>query len=354
MARPNPYRPFVPDPEQIALRPQQVGNAINGLGERKARRPQVVYWAPNPDDIPHGRMQKWFYSVRPDEPALLQARAERQVILDQPMEAQAAQLVERRPEDWTAGLQAFVDQGLCEKTGVARLEPDWFYEGKGSDFPWIIVLGVQHDYQEISKAPEPEAGGEVIRQYGRAAGVAKAVASWIRRQGYAAEPVTGPMAGSLTLIPPALACGFGELGKHGSIINPDMGASFRLSAVLTSAPFAATQQQDFGIDAFCQSCRICENACPPEALSPDKQWVRGVEKWYVDFDRCLPFFNQTHGCAICIAVCPWSRPGVGANLMTKMARRAERLQQAARDHEDDGNARDDRDDMDNRDDRDAS
>ena len=38
------------------------------------------------------------------------------------------------------------------------------------------------------------------------------------------------------------------------------------------------------------------------------------------------FFNQTNGCAICIAVCPWSRPGVGMNLAAKLARRADRLE----------------------------
>ena len=175
----------------------------------------------------------------------------------------------------------------------------------------MIVLGVQHDYERIAQAPEEEAGAEVIRQYGRAAGAAKAVAGWIRGQGWEAEPVTGPLAGSITLIPPAIACGFGELGKHGSIINPELGASFRLAGVLTDAPFAPTPQRKFGVDDFCTACRICEEACPPEALSPHKQWVRGEEKWYVDFDCCLPFFNQTNGCAICIAVCPWSRPGVG-------------------------------------------
>ena len=132
------------------------------------------------------------------------------------------------------------------------------------------------------------------------------------------------MAGAVTLIPPAIACGFGELGKHGSIINPEMGASFRLSGVLTDAPFARTPQRDFGIDDFCTACRICEDACPPEAIAPEKQWVRGERKWYVDFDRCLPFFNETNGCAICIAVCPWSRPGVGPGLAAKLARRAER------------------------------
>ena len=136
------------------------------------------------------------------------------------------------------------------------------------------------------------------------------------------------MVGKITLIPPALACGFGELGKHGSLITPEMGASFRLSAVLTDAPFAPTPPREFGIDDFCASCRVCEDACPPEAIFSEKQTVRGVKEVVCRFDKCLPFFNQTHGCAICIAVCPWSRPGVGENLAAKLARRAERLQEA--------------------------
>ncbi len=129
---------------------------------------------------------------------------------------------------------------------------------------------------------------------------------------------------ALAMIPAALACGFGELGKHGSIINPEFGASFRLSAVLTDAPFAPTPAREFGIDEFCQNCRICEDACPPEALSSQKQIVRGETKWYVDFDKCLPYFNETHGCAICIAACPWSHPDIGLNLASKLARRATR------------------------------
>ena len=137
--------------------------------------------------------------------------------------------------------------------------------------------------------------------------------------------MTGPMATKLTMIPPAIACGFGELGKHGSIINREMGASFRISAVLTDAPFEPTVADAFGVDDFCSSCRICEDACPPEALFQTKKTVRGQEKWYVDFDKCLPFFNQHQGCAICIAVCPWSRPGVGPRLAEKLVRRAERL-----------------------------
>lgn len=116
-----------------------------------------------------------------------------------------------------------------------------------------------------------------------------------------------------------------QLGATGSLLgSPLFGASFRLAAVLTDAPLAPTKPRSFGVDDFCRHCRVCENACPPEALAPDKQLVRGMQKWYVDFDRCPPFFNQTQGCAICIAVCPWSRPGAGLNLAEKWARRRPR------------------------------
>ncbi|WP_211205685.1 4Fe-4S dicluster domain-containing protein [Limimaricola hongkongensis] len=108
------------------------------------------------------------------------------------------------------------------------------------------------------------------------------------------------------------------------MIDRDLGTNFRLSAVLNDAPFAPTPPREHGIDAFCASCRICEDACPPEAIYPEKQQVRGAHKWYVDFDQCLPFFNEHHGCGICIAVCPWSRPGVGPNLAAKLARRTGR------------------------------
>jgi len=54
--------------------------------------------------------------------------------------------------------------------------------------------------------------------------------------------------------------------------------------------------------------------------------VRGIKKWYVDFDACIPFFAETSGCAICIAVCPFTRPGVGENMIAKLARRTTPLE----------------------------
>ena len=306
--------------------PEISGNAVNGLGETEFRRPKVVYWSTDIDAIAHGKMQEYFYMRSSAVPAFGEARVRRQKINDAPLPPVAENPAQHAPEDWTALLAQFVAAGDCEMVGVAEMNPDWAYDGQEVTQSRVIVVGVQHDYDEISTAPEDSAGLEVVRQYTRAGAAAKKITGWLHEQGWAAEAVTGPLTGSITLIPPALACGFGELGKHGSIINPEFGASFRLSAILTDAPFAPTPPRDFGIDGFCQNCRICEDACPPEALHPDKKTVRGETKWYVDFDRCIPFFNQTHGCAICIAVCPWSRPGVGFNLASKLAKRAERLE----------------------------
>ena len=321
----NPFRPYTPDPDFLARLPDGYsGNRVNGLGETEVRPPHMVWWTPDMDAAPFGAAQKWFYSHEQPDDEMRALRAERHRVVGTPLPEVAATPVERSPEDWTAALHAFVEAGDCEMTGVARLRPEWVFDHEETGFETVIVLGVQHIYDELKHVPALRGGKDVTRQYGRAAAASKKVAAWLRTQGWDADAVTGPMTGKILMIPPALECGFGELGKHGSIINPEFGSAFRLGAVLTNAPFATTPRRAFGIDEFCTNCRVCEDACPPVAIAPEKQTVRGVEKWYVDFDRCIPFFAESSGCAICIAVCPWSRPGVGMNLADKLARRAER------------------------------
>ncbi len=322
----NPHRPFTPNPDMIACLPGVSGNEINGLGETEARRPGMVFWAPDPDEIAYGDVQKWFYKREPADPELMRERARRKAILEAPLPPLATIPADRSPQDWLSQLTQFITAGDCERIGATPLRPEWVYKHHTTDFKNVIMLGVQHDYEKLKSAPDQVAGADVTRQYGRAAAGAKNIAGWLRKEGWDAEPVTGPMVGKILMIPPALACGFGELGKHGSLINPEFGSAFRLGAILTDAPIASTPKREFGIDDFCSRCRVCENACPPFAIEPDKKTVRGEEKWYVNFDKCIPFFAETSGCAICIAVCPWSRPGVGPNLAEKLARRAKRLQ----------------------------
>jgi epoxyqueuosine reductase len=325
MAAKNPYRPFTPNPEMMSLRPSVKGMEVNGLGENEIRRPTMVYWAPDPDDIPFGEVQKWFYRREPQDPELMKERARRREILEAPLSDLNEKPAEHTPQEWTDALNVFVEEGQCERVGVTRMQPQWVFDHHETNYQTVVMLGVKHDYELLKSAPDLVAGTEVTRQYGRAAAAAKNVANWLQEQGWEAEPVTGPMVGKILMIPPALECGFGELGKHGSLINPEFGSGFRLGAVLTNAPFEITPKREFGVDDFCSRCRVCENACPPLAIGPEKGMVRGEEKWFVDFDKCIPYFAETSGCAICIAVCPWTRPGVGLNLATKLARRSERL-----------------------------
>jgi epoxyqueuosine reductase QueG len=228
------------------------------------------------------------------------------------------------PADWSARIKAEGARLGAEDIGIAALDPAWVYDGATPRGRWVILIAVAMDYATMQQAPANPAGIEVVRQYTRGMRIAKALAGWLRRQGHSAVAEPGPMTGSLALIPAALAAGLGELGKHGSIIHRRLGSMFRLSAVLTDLDLTPDRPDAFGADDFCTHCRICSDHCPPDAIFRTKQTVRGVRKWYVDFDRCLPFFNETAGCGICLAVCPFSHPDRGPRLADKLDRRRRR------------------------------
>lgn len=319
----SPYRPYTPKPEQLALMPSVSGNSVNGLGETKPRRARHVYWH-DPSKLPHGKLQQWFYTQNADHPGINAARAEREKILNAPLTPVADERREASAEAWSEELERYAAKLDMELFGIARMRPEWAFEGFEIEQKWVVMIGVAHDYETFKDAPQLSAGAEVIRQYGRGIKAAKDIANWIRERGWYAEPQGGPMAGPLLLIPPAIECGFGELGKHGSIINETYGSSFRLAAVLTDLPLIPTPKAGYDVDDFCSRCQVCSNACPPDAILPEKVPVRGDVKWYVDFDKCITFFNENFGCGICIAVCPWSIPGRGPRIVQQLRRRAQR------------------------------
>lgn len=311
-----------PSEEQMALWPAVSGNAINGVGEEAARRPSPIYWHP-PDATPHGPLQKWFYArTASTGPEVGEARAERQRAIDAPLPPLAEVAATRTAEEWSAAVTQVARGAGADAVGIARMSADWVFEGHAvPPQRFMIVLGVLQDYDAMTSAPSPRALVEVTKQYARGMRVAKALAGWLRGEGHDAMPYAGPMAGPFTLIPAAIEAGLGELGKHGSLIHRELGANFRLACVLTDVPLAPTARDELGADDFCASCRVCADACPPDAIVPEKQLVRGVQRWYVDFDKCLPFFHENLGCAICLAVCPFSRPVIGPRLVEKLARR---------------------------------
>ena len=321
---------FVPSAEQRALFPEISGNAVNGLGEDAVRRPSPIYWH-SPKTLAHGALQQYM---------LRQTQARVPVVGNlndglggrgaKERSPKAATVVQDSPDSWSARVKAFALANEADLVGITALRQEWVFEGYQAALPWMIVLAMAMDHAELATAPEPASVIEVMRQYNRGTRAARALADWILGQGWQAEAHGGPQAGPVLLIPAALECGFGELGKHGSIINRRFGSSFRLAGVLTEIPLAADSAEAFGADDFCIHCRLCADACPPDAIAPAKQMVRGVEKWYVDFDRCIGYFNESNGCGICIAVCPWSLPGVAPKLAEKLTRRRERNAPAVR------------------------
>jgi epoxyqueuosine reductase QueG len=234
-------------------------------------------------------------------------------------------VIKKSAEKWVSAIKEFT---LCHEgddVRITKMDPLYIYKGYEIDEPWVIIIGVTMDHAELDKVPasleNPESPVEVARQYNRAARVCRELANFILAQGYTAKPWAGPFASALSMVPAAIDSGKGTLGKHGSLIHGEFGSSFRLSAVTTTMPLVENQVRDIGSEDFCKNCQICVNECPPGAIFTEKQMVRGVEKWFVDFDKCIPTFGEALGCAICIAKCPWSTPGRAPKLSQKMLNR---------------------------------
>ncbi len=321
----NPRRPkrgtYRPHPETLALLTTS-GNAINGLGESEPRRASPFFWHP-PTQHPYGGLQNVArQSSRKcpgSLPVFMAAYNHPEPIPVAPNRWEAS------PRELSAAMTAFALAHEADAVGIAAMRPLYVFEGYEIPDPWVIVLVLAHQYEQLKKVPSDETDGvgvtEIGTQYARGTRASFALADWIRSQGYHACAYPGPSADALLLIPPAIDSGLGELGKHGSLITPQFGSGVRLAGITTDMPWIATEPVRFGADEFCRTCQVCTHACPPGAISEHKQMVRGQERWYVDFDKCIPYFAEAASCGICFAECPWTRPEVRPKLRATMAER---------------------------------
>ena len=319
----NPRRPkrgtWSPKPETVELL-RVSGNSINGVGENVPRRPSPFFWHP-PEQHPWGELQLLARKNSRKCPGSVEAF---HGAYDYPELIPVAETRnESSPQELADAAREFALTHQADDMGITELDPMFVFEGYSIKHPRVIILALAHDYERLREVPSDETNGvgvcDVGDQYARGTRASYALANWIRSQGYDADPYPGPMAGALLLIPPAIAAGLGELGKHGSLISPRFGSGVRLAGVTTTMPLASKSPARFGADEFCATCQICTQACPPGAISPQKQMVRGVERWYVNFDKCIPYFAEAASCGICIAECPWTRPSVRPKLLRTMS-----------------------------------
>ncbi|HUY01171.1 MAG TPA: 4Fe-4S double cluster binding domain-containing protein [Candidatus Deferrimicrobium sp.] len=175
-----------------------------------------------------------------------------------------------------------------------------------------IVLGMEMKKDAINQAPEPTAGNESMRVYAELGNATNKLATYIQEHGFQAQAFH-PFGGPILYPPMAEKAGMGEVGINGLLITREFGPRLRLSIVtINAAPLPHLESVSFGIRAFCRTCGLCVKKCPTQAILPYDQKVKSINGKYIrniESEKCFPQFFKTHGCSICIKVCPFSQVG---------------------------------------------
>jgi len=107
--------------------------------------------------------------------------------------------------------------------------------------------------------------------------------------------------------------GLGWIGKNGNLINKESGSFFFIATLVVDLEL---NYDDPLAKDYCGSCNKCVEACPTEAILPDKT-INGskcISYFTIELkDEIIPaemqgkFNNWMFGCDICQDVCPWNR-----------------------------------------------
>ena len=106
--------------------------------------------------------------------------------------------------------------------------------------------------------------------------------------------------------------GLGWIGKNGMLINKQQGSFFFLAEIILDLEL----DYDNPITDHCGTCTACVDACPTEAILPDKvvDGSKCISYFTIELkDEILPnevkgkFDDWAFGCDICQDVCPWNR-----------------------------------------------
>jgi epoxyqueuosine reductase len=199
----------------------------------------------------------------------------------------------------------------ADEVGVAEIEPSDIYQGREVNEKYAIVVAQRMLWRSFQEVPSHESAVECLRVYFSLGEIVIGLADYIRSLGYACI-VEHPIGDSDVLhIPLALKAGFGELGRHGSIIHPRMGPLFRLGSVITSMPLSIDHPIDAGIAAFCDNCKACRIYCPAKAIPDDRSIEAGKDhlgnyRYKVDTGKCFPYFAKHNYCSACLPVCVYN------------------------------------------------
>jgi epoxyqueuosine reductase QueG len=215
------------------------------------------------------------------------------------------------PQDAAQHLKEHAIACGADIVGICEIEPTDVYGGRTVTERYAVAVGQAMRWREFQVVPSCESAIECLRIYFTLGETVIHFAAHIRSLGYACR-VEHPIGDSdLLHIPIGLKAGFGELGRHGSIINPQLGPLFRMGSVATSMPLAIDRPIDAGIAKFCDACRACRKFCPADAIPDDRRPEAGkdhlgYDRYMVDTGRCFPYFAKHSYCSICLPVCAYN------------------------------------------------
>ena len=226
-------------------------------------------------------------------------------------EVNPSRTVFERAEDAAANIKARALDLGADEVGIAVIEPSDIYAGREVAERFAIVVGQKMLWRAFQDVVSRESAIECLRVYFSLGEIVIGLANHVRNLGYSCR-VEHPIGDSdLLHIPLALKAGFGELGRHGSIIHPRMGPLFRLGSVATSMPLALDHPIDAGIAKFCDTCRACRLYCPADAIPDERSEEAGKDhlgnyRYVVDTGRCFPYFAKHNYCSMCLPVCVYN------------------------------------------------
>ncbi len=291
------------------------GNAINGLDEHDVRRATQIFHGSGARELEWSALEQFFALSAPFKVYWLNL-VNRWLLRNADGRVAKTRQPVDEPEKMAASIKSKALEFGAGTVGITRVNEQALYQDYDCKFENAIVVLMPMDSEEMSHIADVRSGVETMRVYMEISKTVIAIARHIRSLGWSARAY-GESADILH-IPLAINAGLGQLGKHGSLICKEYGSNMRIATVLTNLPLAPDRPVDIAVDDLCMGCKRCTIDCPPDAITDSKQLVRGVEKWYVDFDKCVPYFTHTVGCGICIEVCPWSKPGRGPGLSEKL------------------------------------
>ena len=205
----------------------------------------------------------------------------------------------------TAQIKAKATALGADMVGVCRLQPHMIDLGSEVPHEFVIACCVAEDYHQVLSGPDA-VEEEAMRTYAKCAEIATELAEEIRAMGYPA--LAHHNGGSeVQAIPIFYQVGFGELGRHGSLINERYGASFRPGFVTTDLPLLEDEPRKFGVQAFCMNCKVCQRNCPGDAIPQDHVMTLGIKRWLIDLEKCYPYSRlRDEYCHLCVDVCPYN------------------------------------------------